>query len=103
MKFIKKPVAIEAVILEKSYKSIAHAFTFMGIKHQGGTVQTEKFHEYCDNLNSGGGLTIHTLEGDHLARWGDYIIKGIKGEFYPCKPDIFKATYYTEEEYAALK
>ena len=36
---------------------------------------------------------IHTLEGDHLARVGDYIITGIKGERYPCKPDIFLATY----------
>lgn len=39
------------------------------------------------------GIVIHTLEGDHLARWGDWIIKGVKGEFYPCKPDIFAATY----------
>jgi len=38
-------------------------------------------------------LTIHTLEGDHLATPGDYIIKGVKGEFYPCKPDIFEQTY----------
>lgn len=38
-------------------------------------------------------LTIHTLEGDHFALEGDYIIKGVKGEFYPCKPDIFEQTY----------
>jgi len=38
-------------------------------------------------------LIIPTLEGDHEASLGDYIIKGIAGEFYPCKPDIFKATY----------
>ena len=36
---------------------------------------------------------IHTLEGDHLARVGDYIITGMKGERYSCKPDIFAATY----------
>lgn len=36
---------------------------------------------------------IHTLEGDHLARVGDYIITGVKGERYPCKPDIFALTY----------
>lgn len=36
---------------------------------------------------------IETLEGDMLASKGDYIIKGVKGEFYPCKPDIFEATY----------
>lgn len=39
------------------------------------------------------GLIIKTLEGDHIASHGDYIIKGIKGEFYPCKPDIFELTY----------
>ena len=38
-------------------------------------------------------ITVHTLEGDMVANEGDYIIKGIKGEFYPCKPDIFKETY----------
>lgn len=39
------------------------------------------------------GLVIHTLEGDHHANPGDYIIKGVNGEFYPCKPDIFAKTY----------
>lgn len=39
------------------------------------------------------GLIIHTLEGDHHASPGDYIIKGVNGEFYPCKPDIFAKTY----------
>ena len=38
-------------------------------------------------------LVIHTLEGDHRADPGDWIIRGVKGEFYPCKPDIFAATY----------
>lgn len=36
---------------------------------------------------------IKTLEGKHMVSKGDFIIKGIKGEFYPCKPDIFKLTY----------
>ena len=39
------------------------------------------------------GFTIETLEGEHLARIGDYIIQGVKGELYPCKPDIFEQTY----------
>jgi hypothetical protein len=42
------------------------------------------------------GIEIPTLEGDMLATIGDYIIKGIKGEFYPCKPDIFEASYEIE-------
>lgn len=38
-------------------------------------------------------LLIETLEGTHRANPGDWIIRGVKGEFYPCKPDIFAATY----------
>ena len=38
-------------------------------------------------------MKIHTLEGDHEVSKGDFIIKGIKGEYYPCKPDIFEETY----------
>lgn len=48
------------------------------------------------------GLTIQTLEGPMSAQEGDYIIKGVKGEFYPCKPDIFEATYESEPDDAAL-
>lgn len=40
-------------------------------------------------------LVIGTLEGDHIARGGDWIIRGVQGELYPCKPDIFAATYET--------
>ena len=47
-----------------------------------------------------GRLLIHTLEGDHTAAVGDYIIKGVKNEFYPCKPDIFWMTY---ESYEVVK
>lgn len=41
----------------------------------------------------GQSLIIPTLEGDHEAKPGDYIIRGVQGEIYPCKPDIFAATY----------
>jgi hypothetical protein len=44
-------------------------------------------------MTTGGALTISTLEGDMRADLGDWIIRGIKGEIYPCKPDIFDATY----------
>lgn len=43
-------------------------------------------------------VTIHTLEGDHECTKGDYIIKGVAGEFYPCKPEIFEKTYELVEE-----
>ena len=45
-----------------------------------------------------GMIRIETLEGTMYARVGDYIIKGVQGEFYPCKPDIFKATYEKVED-----
>lgn len=44
-----------------------------------------------------GTVSIGTLEGQHLVSWDDWIIQGIKGEIYPCKPDIFEATYDKEE------
>ena len=45
-----------------------------------------------------GALAIGTLEGPHLVSWDDWIIRGVKGEIYPCKPDIFAATYEPVEE-----
>jgi len=75
MKFRKKPVVIEAVQWSKNYEEICR---FMGSKPP----------KLRTNM-----LLIVTLEGDHMASPGDFIIKGVKGEFYPCKPDIFKMTY----------
>jgi hypothetical protein len=49
-------------------------------------------------INSDGTLTIPTLEGDMRAVLGDWIIRGVQGEFYPCKPDIFDATYEPADE-----
>ncbi len=46
-----------------------------------------------ENDNGDGSLIIPTLEWDHRCNLGDWIIRGVKGEFYPCKPDIFAATY----------
>lgn len=40
-----------------------------------------------------GGIGVHTLEGDHKISVNDWVIRGVKGELYPCKPDIFEATY----------
>jgi len=65
-------------------------------------IEAEKFapempKEFSDQLCDCLGLTgwhIHTLEGtSYQLKLGDYIIKGVKGEFYPCKPDIFEMTY----------
>lgn len=46
---------------------------------------------------SDGSVTIITLEGKHRGEVGDYIIQGVKGELYPCKPDIFEMTYERAE------
>lgn len=48
---------------------------------------------WCRGYLTGHGLIIRTLEGEMRADLGDWIIKGVKGEFYPCKPEIFDATY----------
>ena len=74
-KYRKKPVVIEA----KQY-------TRNGL-------EAEQVADWCGGTQTNEGLTINTLEGDMKADYGDWIIKGIKGEFYPCKPDIFEATY----------
>jgi hypothetical protein len=78
MKYRKKPVVIEAVQYGPHYAPSAELNLFL---EGSGAKFTEE------------GIVIPTLEGDHLARIGDYIIKGVKGEFYPCKPDIFHMTY----------
>ena len=52
----------------------------------------QRFDEYCESVKKDG-LIIHTLEGDMKASIGDFIIKGVNGEFYPCKPNIFCKTY----------
>lgn len=79
-KYRKKPVVIEAMLLTE--ETVDEVIAFIGKE------VPEK--EYPGEL---AGLVIETLEGEMTARIGDYIIKGVNGEFYPCKPDIFEKTY----------
>lgn len=87
MKFRKKPVVIEA------------------FRWTGGPDQTEDPEWIVDAIKGGTVtiasqavyLTIHTLEGKMIANPGDYIIKGVANELYPCKADIFAATYEAVE------
>jgi hypothetical protein len=67
-------------------------------------IDTLDYDEMCEILRWCGGqavdegeavMAIPTLEGLMFAKGGDYIIRGVQGEFYPCKPDIFEATYET--------
>lgn len=84
MKFRKKPVVIEAIQYDgKNFFEIREKFT--GHLHPLAN----------DPLRNTGfdSIEIHTMEGMMLAQKGDWIIKGVKGELYPCKPDIFEATY----------
>jgi len=79
----KKPVVIEAIQWDGSGKSYADLCEFMGTKLTGNMNGETTIQE----------LEILTLEGTMLALKGDYIIRGLKGECYPCKPDIFEASY----------
>ena len=75
-RYKKKPVVIEAI--QYTRKNTEACVRFCG----------KDF--ICFNENE---ILIKTLEGQHRALLGDYIIKGVKGEIYPCKPDIFEMTY----------
>ena len=86
-KATKKPVTIDAV--EWKGDNLLEVIRFTG---QHASAMDLKWEDY-ESLVKKKGLMIFTLEGKHLASVGDYIIKGVKGECYPCKPDIFKATY----------
>lgn len=88
-RFIKKPVSIEA------------------IQWKFGDAPVDGMEPYDTQTISekpqyNGFYFIETLEGIHHVSDGDYIITGVAGEKYPCKPDIFENTYYTEQEYAEL-
>ncbi len=75
-KYITVPVTIEAV--QWTGNNYADIFQFIGAN---------------DHSYTRGELVIHTLEGDMKASINDYIIKGLRGEFYPCKPDVFVQKY----------
>lgn len=75
-KYRTKPCEIEAIQWKRNNEKEIFDFT------EGGYY-----------LNRDNDLIIETLEGDMRADVGDYIIKGLRGEFYPCKPDVFKKKY----------
>ena len=86
MKFRKKPIVIEAI-------------QFTGYNHRQIYEWSEGQVQSCKPWKENyGWLKIPTLEGEMEAGEGDWIIKGIKNEFYPCKPEIFEATYERVEE-----
>lgn len=84
-KFRKKPVVIEAMQFTDEMKDRCYNF-----------VRCNSFPDFNDKGEPI--LKIQTLEGVMTTSLGDWIIKGVNGEFYPCKPDIFEKTYEAVEE-----
>jgi hypothetical protein len=98
-KFRKKPVVIEAMQWDGSNTFAVTTFIEgkePDLKHP---MARDAWFDYVENTRDSGFLRIFTLEdgpggeAKHVASPGDWIIKGVQGEFYPCKPDIFAATY----------
>lgn len=87
MKYRKKPVVIEALQFLDNAQSIDSLSNFI--------TDQDLIISYKENEPK---LLLNTLEGELQASVGDYIIKGVNGEFYPCKPDIFEKTYEIVEE-----
>jgi hypothetical protein len=85
MQYRKKPVVVEAFQTTNDFTDLPdwiHKAMAEGIVR---LIQSGIDYEYV--------FEIKTLEGIHRSTMGDYIIQGVKGEIYPCKPDIFAATY----------
>ena len=95
-KYRKKPVVIEAMEFLPSKKSVREVKEWIGssfIDWYGPGRTLNQAHGQQVGCEPKYVLKIGTLEGPHIANAGDFIIKGVKGEFYACKPDIFKMTY----------
>jgi len=88
-KYQKKPVVIEAIQWNGS--NIVETYNFL--ENKSVTLNSEVKVSGKNFYIKLGSLIIKTLEGDMKAEVGDYIIRGVKGELYPCKPDIFDLTY----------
>ena len=96
-KFRKKPVVIEAFQMTRETRASNESWPYwMHVAWN-----KERMSEgslYPTEYGTGDGtLSIGTLEGQHLVLWGDWIIQGVHGELYPCKPEIFDATYEAVE------
>ena len=89
-KFRKKPVVIEAVQYTGSSSSTIFIY---GLINKIDIETEEQANENIAECERSGGININALEGIMLVSKGDWVIKGVKGEYYPCKSDIFKATY----------
>jgi hypothetical protein len=97
-KYRKKPVVIEAIQLAVDNIKEIYELVHNEEVDLASSIHVNKWDEYCQSVIDNG-MDIPTLEdgkdkrAKHVASIGDWIIKGISGEFYPCKPDIFELTY----------
>ena len=87
----KKPITIKFVQLTKHNIREVYEFIY-GPLYDGPGFSESRWFDYLD-IVAESGMCIPTLEGDMTALIGDFIIEGVQGEFYPCKPDIFHETY----------
>src|SRR2546430_4754922 len=95
-KYRKKPVIIDALLWSGMESDLPEMLKFIADGHKNFDHLPNNdghVHAGVGYTPPSGELTIPTLEGNHQARPGDYIIRGVKGEFYPCKPEIFRMTY----------
>jgi hypothetical protein len=91
-KFRKKPVEVEAIQL--CWANWEEIRKFLPSKYFKYATPTDEFCDSCNEEAPYIRMVITTPQGDHIfAEHGDWIIKGVNGEFYPCKPDIFAKTY----------
>lgn len=98
-RYRKKPVIIEAMLWTGYNYTQSEIFTGETLAHgKYETAAPERGNGWTDGAYSNSAKIISTLEGEMRCQPGDWIIKGVKGEFYPCKPDIFAATYEAVEE-----
>ena len=91
MKYIKKAVVIDAIQVKAN--NFDRICDFMGCTPEQVLNPMSDIDEFGDSRDPYLGVIIDTLEGKMQANIGDMIIKGVNGEFYPCKPDIFAKTY----------
>lgn len=89
MKYRKKPVVIDAI--QWNGNNLYECLCFINCVDK----QVEP---YNISHNAKNEIAIETLEGTMIASVGDYIIRGVNGEYYPCKPDIFEKTYEKVED-----
>jgi hypothetical protein len=96
MKYRKKPVVVDAFQYDGDFMNRDGEFTCpdWAVIAFGNVMYYDTLH----NEDAPSELFIRTLEGIHHVSVGDFIIKGVKGELYPCKPDIFELTYELVED-----